>query len=71
MRSRRRRTAGRRQVVPRRQRDERADVPGDPALNLVGVYRSSATTVRQAGGVPARWRQHAERVRACLDAYRP
>ncbi|WP_433242304.1 serine/threonine-protein kinase [Streptosporangium sp. CA-135522] len=47
------------------------DVPGDPALNLVGVYRSSATTVRQAGGVPAKWLRHAERVRAYLEAYRP
>ncbi|MEV8632598.1 hypothetical protein AB0395_13165 [Streptosporangium sp. NPDC051023] len=46
-------------------------VPGDPALNLVGVYRSSAATVRQAGGVPPRWREHAAKVRAYLEAYRP
>ncbi|MEV4092381.1 serine/threonine-protein kinase [Streptosporangium saharense] len=47
------------------------DVPGDPALNLAGLYRSSATTVRQAGGVPARWREHVARVGLYLRAYLP
>ncbi|MFF5210696.1 serine/threonine-protein kinase [Streptosporangium sp. NPDC000396] len=47
------------------------DVPGDPALNLVGVYRSSVATVRQAKGVPPRWRDHAGKVSAYLRAYRP
>ncbi|MEU1875697.1 serine/threonine-protein kinase [Streptosporangium sp. NPDC020072] len=47
------------------------DVPGDPALNLAGLYRSSSDAVRQAGGVPARWREHVARVGLYLRAYLP
>ncbi|GAA3983090.1 hypothetical protein GCM10023085_76610 [Actinomadura viridis] len=48
-----------------------AGVPGDPALNLAVAYRSSAGTVRREGGVPARHRPYAEKVRHYLQAYTP
>ncbi|WP_432828301.1 protein kinase domain-containing protein [Dactylosporangium sp. CA-092794] len=49
------------------------DVPGDPMNNLVAAWRTSAATVREAGGVPDRpaLREYLPRFRAALDAYRP
>ncbi|MEW2359086.1 serine/threonine-protein kinase [Spirillospora sp. NPDC029432] len=47
------------------------DVPGDPALNLAGMYRTSAKTVRKEGGVPERYRAYAETVRRYIEAYKP
>ncbi|BCB90010.1 hypothetical protein Psuf_073230 [Phytohabitans suffuscus] len=49
------------------------DVPGDPAINLVAAWRTSAERVREAGGPPDRpaLREYLPRFRAALDAYRP
>jgi hypothetical protein len=48
-------------------------VPGDPELNLVAAYRTSSTTVQQAGGVPDRpaLREYMPRLQAALARYRP
>ncbi|MEV6602029.1 serine/threonine-protein kinase [Actinoplanes sp. NPDC051346] len=48
-------------------------VPGDPTLNLVAAWRTSADVVRRANGVPDRpaLREYMPRLRANLEAYRP
>lgn len=48
-----------------------ATVPGDPALNLAAAYRSSARTVREAGGVPPEHRAYAGKVRRYIRAFQP
>ncbi|WP_196442298.1 serine/threonine-protein kinase [Planomonospora sp. ID67723] len=48
-----------------------AEVPGDPEANLVGLYRTGVDVVREHGGVPGEWREHAARVKRYLDDYRP
>ncbi|MFB4318820.1 protein kinase [Actinomadura sp. 21ATH] len=47
------------------------DLPGDPALNLAAMYRTSSRTVRKAGGVPEEYRAHAEKVRKYIETYKP
>ncbi|MQY02046.1 serine/threonine-protein kinase [Actinomadura macrotermitis] len=47
------------------------DVPGDPALNLAAVYRTSAAKVLQSRGVPAGYRAYADEVGRHLRDYRP
>jgi hypothetical protein len=46
-------------------------VPGDPALNLAAMYRTSSKTVRKAGGVPDEYRAYAAKVRHYIEAYKP
>jgi hypothetical protein len=46
-------------------------VPGDPALNLAGMYRTSSKTVRKAGGVPDEYKPYAAKVRHYIEAYKP
>jgi hypothetical protein len=48
-----------------------AGVPGDPALNLAATYRSSAKSVRQAHGVPPKYKPYAEKVRQNIEAFQP
>lgn len=48
-----------------------ADVPGDPALLLAAAYRTSATTIVNAHGVPTRLEPYVGRVRQNMDRYRP
>jgi hypothetical protein len=48
-----------------------AGVPGDPALLLAAAYRTSATTVTQAGGVPPALRAHVDQVGQYLRRYLP
>ncbi|MFC7216838.1 hypothetical protein ACFQLX_01425 [Streptomyces polyrhachis] len=48
-----------------------AALPGDPALNLAAVYRTSDTAVRSANGIPDRIRAYTDRVNTYLAAYRP
>ncbi|MEU5883351.1 serine/threonine-protein kinase [Spirillospora sp. NPDC047279] len=47
------------------------NVPGDPALNLAGLYRTSVGKVRQAQGVPPGSRPYTRKVDHFLDAYSP
>ncbi len=47
------------------------EVPGTPELLLAAAYRSSADSVRNAGGIPARWVKYTERVAQNLVRYRP
>ncbi|SNS62055.1 Serine/threonine protein kinase [Streptosporangium subroseum] len=46
-------------------------VPGDPGLLGAVAFRSSGEVVREAKGVPARFRAYAERVRKNRAAYEP
>jgi serine/threonine protein kinase len=46
-------------------------VPGDPALLLAAGYRTSATTVVEAKGIPVELRPHTDRVAHYLRLYRP
>ena len=46
-------------------------VPGDPALLLAAAYRTSASTVVAAGGVPPDLRAHVGRVDEFHQRYRP
>ena len=48
-------------------------LPGDPVINLVAVWCTSAATVHEAGGVPDQpaLREYLPRLQAALDAYRP
>ncbi|WP_344937415.1 hypothetical protein [Sphaerisporangium flaviroseum] len=48
-----------------------ASIPGDPAMNLVGLYRTSVTTVRQYNGVPPQWSDHAYKVKRYMNQYNP
>ncbi|MEU1731674.1 serine/threonine-protein kinase [Streptosporangium sp. NPDC020145] len=48
-----------------------ADVPGDPALKLAAVYRTSSGSVREAGGIKPSLRPYTDRVRAFLADYGP
>ncbi|GGQ71731.1 serine/threonine-protein kinase [Couchioplanes azureus] len=52
---------------------ELRDVPGDPRINLVAAWRTSADVVREANGVPDRpaLEEYMPRLRANLDAYQP
>ncbi|OJF11156.1 serine/threonine-protein kinase [Couchioplanes caeruleus] len=52
---------------------ELRDIPGDPRINLVATWRTSAEMVRAANGVPDRpaLREYMPRLRANLDAYQP
>ncbi|GAA4249708.1 hypothetical protein GCM10022255_034900 [Dactylosporangium darangshiense] len=49
------------------------DVPGDPRINLVAAWRTSADKVIEAGGVPDRpaLHEYMPRLLAALDAYCP
>ncbi|GAA2582463.1 serine/threonine-protein kinase [Actinomadura fulvescens] len=47
------------------------DVPGDPALNLAGLYRTSVDKVKKARGVPPAYRPYAQKVAQYLKEYRP
>ncbi|GAB3276327.1 serine/threonine-protein kinase [Kineosporia babensis] len=44
-------------------------VPGDQRLNLAAAYRTSGSTVREAGGVPERLQPYVQRVESAYDAY--
>ncbi|MFC6937579.1 hypothetical protein ACFQHO_49815 [Actinomadura yumaensis] len=46
-------------------------VPGDPALNLAAMYRTSSKRVVQSRGVPAKYRPYTEKVARYLRDYRP
>ncbi len=52
---------------------ELAGIPGDARINLVAAWRTSASRVREARGVPDRpaLREYMPRLRANLEAYRP
>ncbi|MFI0454068.1 serine/threonine-protein kinase [Actinomadura sp. 6N118] len=47
------------------------DVPGDPALNLAGLYRTSVAKVKKARGVPPAYKSYAQKVDRYLKDYRP
>ncbi|RJL31874.1 serine/threonine-protein kinase [Bailinhaonella thermotolerans] len=47
------------------------DVRADPALRLAAVYRTSAGSVRRAGGIAPALRPYMDRVRAYMAGYRP
>ncbi|GAA2412616.1 hypothetical protein GCM10010191_22680 [Actinomadura vinacea] len=46
-------------------------VPGDPALNLAATYRSSAKTVREAKGIPPKYRPYTDKVGRYINEYKP
>jgi hypothetical protein len=46
-------------------------VPGEPALLLAAAYRTSATTVAKARGVPAELRPYTDQVAHNLWLYQP
>ncbi|MFG2006073.1 serine/threonine-protein kinase [Spirillospora sp. NPDC048911] len=46
-------------------------VPGDPALNLAGLYRSGVEKVKKSGGVPPAYRPYTQKVDQYLKIYRP
>jgi hypothetical protein len=48
-----------------------AGVPGDPGLLGAAAFRSSDNVIREAKGVPARFRAYVERVRQNRAAYEP
>ncbi|MFC7644200.1 serine/threonine-protein kinase [Streptosporangium lutulentum] len=48
-----------------------AGVPGDPGLLGAAAFRSSDDVIREAMGVPARFRAYVERVRTHRAAYEP
>jgi len=46
-------------------------VPGDPALKLSAMYRTSADTLRTANGIPERLRPYTDRVEQNLRRFEP
>ncbi|GIF23182.1 serine/threonine protein kinase [Actinoplanes tereljensis] len=48
-----------------------AGIPGDPALLLAGSYRTSATTIVKANGIPTRLDPYVGRVRQNMGRYQP
>ncbi|GAA0549940.1 hypothetical protein GCM10010172_35040 [Paractinoplanes ferrugineus] len=48
-----------------------AGLPGDPALLLAASYRTSATTIVKARGIPARLDPYVDLVKRNMEQYRP
>ncbi|WP_165975065.1 serine/threonine-protein kinase [Nonomuraea deserti] len=48
-----------------------AKVPGDPALKLAALYRSGVAPLKQAKGVPAKWRDYTTKVAGYMRDYQP
>ncbi|WP_199565377.1 serine/threonine-protein kinase [Spongiactinospora rosea] len=47
------------------------DIPGDPALNLAGLFRSGVDPMHRDNGVPERWRDYLGKVSKYMEDYRP
>ncbi|MEO3802291.1 serine/threonine-protein kinase [Nonomuraea sp. B1E8] len=48
-----------------------AKIPGDPALKLAALYRSGVAPLKQANGVPAKWRDYTTEVARYMRDYQP
>ncbi|MCG5216290.1 serine/threonine-protein kinase [Streptosporangium sp. KLBMP 9127] len=48
-----------------------ADVPGDPALNLAGLFRSGVEPMHRSNGVPKKWLDHTSKVKTYMADYLP
>ncbi|MGP3933138.1 serine/threonine-protein kinase [Nonomuraea sp. KM88] len=46
-------------------------IPGDPALKLAALYRSGVAPLKQANGVPPKWRDYTTKVARYMRDYQP